>query len=156
MWNADRGPMAWLNRTLGRTAQAEPDAAPVLTPAPAPKKPWIDSDGLLSQISNDPELLRELTRLFDQERERRLVTLRAAIEAADATEIKSAAHAIKSGLTNFSAPEAVALAQELEMAGRAGISGDTAALEGLAPKVDVLSACMTEMLDELHTLGGTK
>lgn len=109
----------------------------------------------MGQIGGDQMLLGELTRLFEQERQRRLVTLREVIAAGDAEAIKSAAHAIKSGLTNFCAPDAVALAATLEDAGRAGMRGESDAIQGLEPQVDVLEACMAEMYQELISMGGS-
>lgn len=153
MWNAERGPMAWLSRTFGRAA--EPEAQPAAPAAPAaPARQWIDAEGFLGQIGGDKTLLQELTRLFEQERQRRLVTLREVIAAKDPEGIKSAAHAIKSGLTNFCAPDAVALAAALEDAGRAGMRGEADAIVGLGPQVDALASCMAEMYRELVEMGG--
>ena len=169
MWNAERGPMAWWRRTFGQPTELGADAAAdpsavspanvtpreeeAPAPPPVPARVWIDGDGLMSQIGGDTALLQELTRLFEMERTRRLIALREAIADQDGCEIKSAAHAIKSGLTNFCSPEAVALAAELEMAGRAAMAGDASAIIGLEPKVDVLAACMGDMLIELQSMG---
>ena len=153
MWNADQGPLAWWRRTFAQKGHGSVSEDSAQAEPPAPPRQWIDEDGLLHQLGGDRDLLQELTRLFEVERDRRLVVLRAAVAEQDCQEIKSSAHAIKSGLTNFSAPDAVALAAELEMAGRAGMAGDVSAVVGLEPKVDALATCISEMLRQLRAMG---
>lgn len=153
MWNADQGPLAWWRRKFAQEDQGAASTDSSSMEPPSPPRQWIDEDGLLHQLSGDRALLQELTRLFEVERDRRLVVLRAAVAAQDSREIKSCAHAIKSGLTNFSAPGAVALAAEIEMAGRAGMAGDPSAVVGLEPQVNALSECISEMLHQLHAMG---
>lgn len=153
MWNADQGPLAWWRRTFTQRSHGSASVDSAQADPSAPPRQWIDEDGLLHQLGGDRELLQELTRLFEVERDRRLVVLRTAVAEQDCREIKSSAHAIKSGLTNFSAPDAVALAAELEMAGRAGMAGDVSAVAGLEPKVDSLAACISEMLQQLRAMG---
>ena len=153
MWNANQGPLAWWRRKFAQGNQEAASTDPSSVDSPPPPRQWIDEDGLLHQLGGDRALLQELTRLFEVERDRRLVVLRAAVAAQDSIEIKSCAHAIKSGLTNFSAPDAVALAAEIEMAGRAGMAGDPSAVVGLEPQVNGLSKCISEMLQQLHAMG---
>ena len=162
MWNADQGPLAWARRALGlggasapaatddAPAQEAEPAAPAVEPEEpaAPARRWIDDDALLGQLAGDRELLAELARLFVQERDRRLVALEGALSAGDAGEVGRAAHGIKSGLTNFCAPEAVALAASIEHAGRDG------ELSGVPAALAELKVCMQEMEAELDRLGG--
>lgn len=149
MWNTDRGPLAWWRRTFGPAPQEDtpPEPEPSV-PAPTSRE-WINAPELLAQLGEDLDLLRELSRLFVEEREKRIVLLQEALAAGNAVEVGRAAHGIKSGMTNFCAPEAVALAATIEHAGRAGDLSEVPA------RLRELQACMADMEAQLERLGST-
>lgn len=159
MWKSDPKPEMWWRRMLGQAANPSNTAAETADPseaqpAAAPPRRWIDEAGLQEQLGGDKELLTELTRLFDMEREKRLQALREAVATKDGRAVKFAAHAIKSGLTNFAAMDAVHLAGGIEQTGRAAMEGDATALNGLEDRVDALETCMQEMVDQLCEMTG--
>ncbi|MEL6345065.1 MAG: Hpt domain-containing protein [Myxococcota bacterium] len=125
----------------------QPAAAPTLAEVPTPRA-WIDEPGLLEMVGGDTGLLGEMGKLFVTENGRRLDELKAALVEGDALAVREAAHGIKSGLTNFCAPDAVALAQKVEYAGRNN------ALAGIAGDVDALVECIAQMTQQLQHMNG--
>lgn len=128
-----------------KKSSPEPASAPA--PAPSPRD-WIDEAELLEMVGGDRGLLQEMGRLFVSENDRRMVALHAALKQGDATGVREAAHGIKSGLTNFCAPEAVELAAVVEHAGREGV------LANIHDNVVALERCLEQMNQQLQKMNG--
>ena len=138
---------------------ATPDSVKLSDPEPSPASPaspasltevsrqWVDEVAVLERMGGSMEILMELTDLFANENVRRLVALRAAISAGDAQQASREAHGIKSGLTNFCADEAVALAFQIEDTAKQG------SLEGLETATDVLEAVLNAVTEQLTMMG---
>jgi HPt (histidine-containing phosphotransfer) domain-containing protein len=124
-----------------------PAPEPVAAPQPTAPRQWVDEAAVLERMGGSMEILMELTVLFADENVRRLADLRAALAAGDALQVSREAHGIKSGLTNFCADDAVALAFNIEHAGKAG------SLEGLAGAIDVLEVALSEVTEQLTAMG---
>ena len=89
----------------------------------------------------------ELTALFADENVRRLTDLRAALAAGDALQISREAHGIKSGLTNFCADDAVAIAFHIEKTAKEGV------IDGLPAATDRLEIALAEITEQLTAMG---
>ncbi len=88
----------------------------------------FDPRPLLRRISDDADLLGELTRLFQEECPRLLKVIRAAVEAGDADAVERAAHLLRGSASNFAANEIVLAARQLEDLARGGSLENAAAL----------------------------
>jgi two-component system sensor histidine kinase/response regulator len=78
----------------------------------------VDTPALLARVDGDMGFLRELIALFLDDCPKMLARIRDAIGHHDAEALRSAAHALKGSVANFSAPAAVAAALNLETLGR--------------------------------------
>ncbi|MDG1483180.1 MAG: Hpt domain-containing protein [Myxococcota bacterium] len=131
----------------------EPNTVPQSLPEPPPdslaeeSRQWVDEVAVLERMGGSIEILMELTDLFASENVRRLAALRAAIAAGDALQTSREAHGIKSGLTNFCADEAVALAFQIEASAKKG------SLDGLETATDVLEAVLNSVTEQLTMMG---
>ncbi len=127
----------------------EPVAVPIAEPEPIAEAPrqWVDEVAVLERMGGSIEILMELTVLFADENVRRLADLRAAITAGNALQVSREAHGIKSGLTNFCADEAVALAFHIEESAKSG------SIEGLDTATDVLEAALSAVTEQLTMMG---
>ena len=132
---------------------AESIVAPSSVPEPSPEplaegaRQWVDEVAVLERMGGSIEILMELTDLFANENVRRLAALRAAISAGDPLQVSREAHGIKSGLTNFCAEEAVALAFQIEDSAKKG------SLDGLETATDVLEAVLNSVTEQLTMMG---
>ena len=108
---------------------------------------WVDEVAVLERMGGSMEILMELTVLFADENVRRLADLRTALAAEDALQVSREAHGIKSGLTNFCADEAVALAFHIEKNAKEG------SLDGLVSATDALEAALQGVTDQLSAMG---
>lgn len=79
-----------------------------------------DRAKVLENFGGDEELLGEVATLFIAAWPENLARLRAALAAADAAALRSAAHAVKGSVANFCADRAVQAARLLEMTGKGG------------------------------------
>lgn len=103
---------------------------------------------LLARVDNDRELLRELLDIFKEDSPRHLQALREAISREDPGTVANEAHALKGMLSNLSAKQAAATAEELESLARASKIADFAAvfaifekhMNQLMPEID---ACLS-------------
>jgi HPt (histidine-containing phosphotransfer) domain-containing protein len=75
---------------------------------------------VLENLGGDEALLAEIAGIFVADWPGNLARLEAALAAGDAPALRSAAHAVKGAVANFSAERAVQAARELEYAGRDG------------------------------------
>ncbi len=80
----------------------------------------LDRIELLARVEGDRQLLKELVRLFSEERPALLDAMEAALRDGDAQELARAAHKAKGAFGNLSAPLALQAAGELEMLARHG------------------------------------
>ncbi|HXW13851.1 MAG TPA: response regulator [Terriglobia bacterium] len=80
----------------------------------------VDAASVLALVEGDVELLREMVAVFLKDLPKLLSNLRDALSRGDARLVESAAHALKSSLTNFSARTAMETALRLEKMGRQG------------------------------------
>jgi signal transduction histidine kinase/CheY-like chemotaxis protein len=99
-----------------------PGPAPVPAPTagrslPAGAIDWADA---LERAGGDPELLRELVRLFLTEHPRWLAGLREALAAGSAATLRDAAHSLKGALGTLAAQAAFDAALRVEALGRQG------------------------------------
>jgi two-component system sensor histidine kinase/response regulator len=74
----------------------------------------FDLSSLRQRISDDDDLLYELTRMFQEECPRLLKAIQDALEAGDAAAVERTAHLLKGSASNFAAHEIVRAAQQLE------------------------------------------
>ena len=126
------------------TPPARPRVAPRVAPA------WVDRERLLHDLGGDKELLAELVACFAEDLEPRLQGLFEAATAGDAASVSRAAHGVQSGLSNFCAPGARALAAELERACRDGLPVDVVdEVERIAAASEGVLAELQDMIGEL-------
>lgn len=127
----------------------EPPPTPLaLAPAePSVPRQWVDEVAVLDRMGGSMDILMELTALFADENVRRLADLRAALAAGDALQVSREAHGIKSGLTNFCADDAVAIAFHIEKTAKEGC------IDGLLAATDRLESALTEVTEQLTAMG---
>jgi len=100
--------------------EEEPEAArKKVVPAPSGKSVF-DRKAFVDRLMGDEELARDILRGYLQDLPRQLASLKAAIEKADAAEVRKTAHTIKGASANVGALQVQALALEIEMAGKDG------------------------------------
>jgi len=80
----------------------------------------IDEPRLLERVGGDRQALAKLVRLFLADSRKLLVRVRDAVKRGNATELRSAAHALKGSVANFAAPAATAAAARLQDMGAQG------------------------------------
>jgi HPt (histidine-containing phosphotransfer) domain-containing protein len=76
----------------------------------------VDFSGVLSQLGNDREALRDIVRAYVDETKENLAQLPAEIASGTWTEVRRLAHTVKGAMRMFRASEALDLAQQLEQA----------------------------------------
>jgi HPt (histidine-containing phosphotransfer) domain-containing protein len=114
----------------------------------------IDMATLLRAVDHDRPILEELARLFRDQSVEQLAQLRAALDARDADAVRRIGHALKGGLATLFAKETVALAHEVEEAGR---SGNLEIAGRVLPRLEEqVRAIPGELLDLARTLGDTE
>jgi HPt (histidine-containing phosphotransfer) domain-containing protein len=92
-------------------------------------------------VDGDHERLAELLPLFVEEWPARIEAIQRAIERADATTLRPAAHAAKGALKVLGAPEAAAFTERLEALGHDGcVEGAAELAAGLADHAEALLA----------------
>ena len=83
-------------------------------------------DDLLATTGGDPAFLAELIDTYFEDSETLLPTMRNAVVAGSAEQLRRAAHSLKSNSASFGAQELTVLCRELEEQGRAGSLGGAA------------------------------
>ena len=110
--------------------------APATEPASTAEslEPVLDPSCLDAlRLPEDPESLRELITLFQEDAPGRLTQLRQAVTARDLSAAKMAAHSVKGSAANLGGRRFAALAGQAEIAARAG---DWSALERFIPALE--------------------
>jgi HPt (histidine-containing phosphotransfer) domain-containing protein len=107
----------------GKLQTAEP--APADASSPGLKSPEagpkvLDRIELLARVEGDRRLLKEIVRLFMEERPSLVASMEAALREGDAQTLARGAHTAKGALGNLSAPIAQHTAGELELLARRG------------------------------------
>jgi HPt (histidine-containing phosphotransfer) domain-containing protein len=99
-------------------------------------------------VDGDPELLRDLMAVFEEEFPAMLESLEQAIQNGDATGLERAAHKIKGSMLQFSGHGAAAAALQLEELGRNGtVAGAGIPLQQLKQETEVLVKTLHTMID---------
>ena len=80
--------------------------------------PPCDTRAFVEQLGGDHELASQMARTFLGQIDRQMAAVRAALSAGDGEALRRSAHALKGASANFLAAPTVAIAAELERAGR--------------------------------------
>jgi CheY-like chemotaxis protein len=126
-------------------------ASTATTPSapPAAGAATVDLSALIASFGGRSDLVAGVVDVFFEDAPAMLRRLEAAVAARSATEIASAAHALKGAVGLFSQGGAYESARTLEHRGRAGELGDVDAA------ADSLKATVTQMIAELRALRAT-
>jgi PAS domain S-box-containing protein len=107
----------------------------------------LDERKLLKRVFGNRQLLREVVELFTLTWPQSLATIRACHAAADAAGVRSAAHALKGSISNFSDGPAFGAALRIERSARDGDLSDLPALLAvLGPALRALQAGLGKLL----------
>ena len=87
---------------------------------PARRRHALDFDDMKERLGDDEELVSDVIRLFLEDYRLRLDAIASAIEARDPEHLRAAAHMLKGGASNMSAPGVVEAARVLEAIGGSG------------------------------------
>jgi signal transduction histidine kinase/CheY-like chemotaxis protein/HPt (histidine-containing phosphotransfer) domain-containing protein len=113
---------AYLWEVLASVLSATP---PAPAEEPVPEK-VVDEDTLLERCGGDPDLAREIIRMYLEEYPKLLSEIRAALAGHDAVLLHRTAHTLKGAAGNFGAARVVAAALRLEERGAAAHFEDAA------------------------------
>lgn len=103
----------------------------------------FDREEMLDRLGGDNELLTEVVGVFLAECPRMMQAVRSAVDRADPTAVRRAAHAIRGALLNISAGPAAAEATQLESLGTEGRLGETTGvLERLEVQIERLARAL--------------
>ena len=80
----------------------------------------VNANELLERIGNDRGFLAELVTVFREDHPSQLQQIANGLAKKDANEVKRGAHSLKGALSNLAAPEASALAAQIEQEGASG------------------------------------
>jgi signal transduction histidine kinase/DNA-binding response OmpR family regulator len=109
----------------------------------------INEEELLERVGGDQELLAGLVEMFFAEQPAYRDGIAAAIAAADSSELRHAAHSLKSMLGTFAAHDGMALALRLERMGHSGeLAGAAEALFDLDRELDTLQPLLARYLSQ--------
>jgi CheY-like chemotaxis protein len=111
-----------LKEEIARVIRPGAASSEVQKPMPTPSGPSIDRSELLSRVENDEDLAREILTIFQSDVPAHEQSLRLAVEAKSADEVRKYAHAFKGMLANLAAASAAAIASNLEQAAKSGQS----------------------------------
>jgi HPt (histidine-containing phosphotransfer) domain-containing protein len=117
--------------------------------APGPARPGgaLDWEAMLDRLGGDPNLLREVARMFLAEAPQVLAQVRAAIAAGDADGLRRAAHTLRGSAGVFAAWNVERLAGQLEEVGSSGRMAEApAALAALAAELHGFLASLADLL----------
>jgi HPt (histidine-containing phosphotransfer) domain-containing protein len=104
---------------------------------------------MIRRLEGDEALARELMKLFLQEYAGLLQRVQAAVDAGSSERVRTAAHALKGCIGNFTDDGAYLTASEVEERGTAGALSDVPALfDRLAVEIEALAAQMREFAGE--------
>jgi CheY-like chemotaxis protein len=108
-------------KMLYAVVEQDPASAPrPSAPAPASATsaaPTMDRASALQRLGGDEELLADVIRIFLEDCPKQLAAIKAAVDAREASEIRSTAHALKGAASNLSAISLFEAAQVMERLG---------------------------------------
>jgi HPt (histidine-containing phosphotransfer) domain-containing protein len=111
------------------------------------KSECFDPESLWRRLDHDRGLLREVVAVFAVEAPQLLARIEEGIRGSSAGEVKRASHKLKGSLLQFSAPAAVAVAQELEEKAENGlVAGSAPLLNRLRHEIDLLREGLNAMV----------
>jgi HPt (histidine-containing phosphotransfer) domain-containing protein len=111
------------------------------------KSEHFDPESLWRRLDHDRGLLREVVAVFAVESPQLLARIEEGIRSSSAGEVKRASHKLKGSLLQFSAPAAVAVAQELEEKAENGlVAGAVPLLNRLRHEIDLLREGLNAMV----------
>ena len=107
--------------------------------------PVIDFDAMQTQLGGDEELIGEVIAIFLEDYPARLQAIDAAIQRANAADIRAAAHALKGGASNLCAASVVKQAGALESAAASGdVVSSSDRFNALSAEVERLAQLLRE------------
>ena len=106
----------------------------------------FDPAGLWARVNGDLELLRELVRIFSEERPRLLQNISVAIEQGSCEDVKKFSHKLKGSALQFSGTGVATLAASLEL------MGEHKRLEGAARVFSDLEQEVANLEKLLHSM----
>src|SRR5688500_18907630 len=113
-----------------------------------PGRGWTPA-AMLERLGGDEELARQLVELFIAECPRMMAAVRDSVHAADAEQVRRAAHAFKGSVGNFTDGPPMTTAFELEQIGRdGGLEQVNGILERLEREVDSFVAALRRFEEE--------
>ena len=111
--------------------------------------PAADLDSLIARTGGDSELILEMIRMFQKEAPRLYGQVITAIQNNDAVSLRSAAHALKGSVANFSANPAMNAAAVLEESGKNGdMSTVSLSCSNLSHEIDRLQLELAEFVNK--------
>ena len=111
--------------------------------------PAADLDSLIARTGGDSELILEMIRMFQKEAPRLYGQVITAIQNNDAVSLRSAAHALKGSVANFSANPAMNAAAVLEESGKNGdMSTVSLSCSNLSYEIDRLQLELAEFVNK--------
>ena len=111
--------------------------------------PAADLDSLIARTGGDSELILEMIRMFQKEAPRLYGQVITAIQNNDAVSLRSAAHALKGSVANFSANPAMNAAAVLEESGKNGdMSNVSLSCSNLSYEIDRLQLELAEFVNK--------
>ncbi|MEM7314069.1 MAG: Hpt domain-containing protein [Planctomycetota bacterium] len=99
----------------------------------------LNLEGLMEHVNSDVELLSELVDIFGEYYPEHLSAIRDAVSDGDCLNIRETAHQLKGAVSNFHAPCAVAIARQMEDAGRDG-------------QLELARACCDQLCEEIERM----
>jgi CheY-like chemotaxis protein len=110
----------------------------------------LDGAALRSRFEGEPELLKDVVRLFLDDYPKLFNGVRGAAERCDAQGMEREAHKLKGSVANFAAPAAFEAALRLEMMGRSGHLGQAnEALGQLESALDELRPLLLNLVGDM-------
>jgi HPt (histidine-containing phosphotransfer) domain-containing protein len=110
----------------------------------------LDHNGLWDRVGYDRDLLRELLRLFREQRACRMSEIRAAIQAGDAKALSAAAHALKGAIGNFSVLGAFSTAERLQQIPNDGMQEAALLCDHLESELLALESHLEALVQETN------
>jgi CheY-like chemotaxis protein/nitrogen-specific signal transduction histidine kinase len=123
-------------------AQASPDDSAAAAAS------VCDCEAFVRRIGGDRELAQQMATIFLGDAGRLLQGVVAAVDAADASEVRSAAHALKGAASNFNATEVLHCVSTLEKMGANGAIAEAPAM------LERLRTAMPQLLDAVRAFTG--
>lgn len=139
--------------TINQFASNLPESVQPETPSrePAPGPFAFDLNETLAALDNDADLLEEIVNLFKETFPPLVESIRHAIEAKDAGELKLSAHSLKGAVSNFRVKEVTDSAYALELRGRdSRFDGALDDLTVTTHLIEQLIVQMQQVIDASH------